>query len=72
MTRAALLLALCGVALACGKYGPPIRADQAKADKPTPRLEVPLPAPMGGQPSPAPTPEPEPEVEQEPPPEGSP
>ena len=70
MTRAVPLLALLGAALACGKYGPPVRASEVKAAKPAPRLEVPLPAPLVGEPSP--TPLPEPGVEPEPPPEGTP
>jgi hypothetical protein len=66
-----LLLAF---ALACGKYGPPLRAGQAKPEKSTPRLEVPLPLPPNEEPpaGPATHPEAEPEVEQEPPLEGAP
>jgi hypothetical protein len=77
MAAALLLLAL---ALACGKYGPPLRAGQARAEKPAPRLEVPLPAPPEAEPAVSPESEPaagpevevEVEVEEEPPPEGAP
>jgi hypothetical protein len=70
VTRAAAALLL--LALACGKYGPPVRAGQAKAEKPAPRLEVPLPAPREAEPAVAPEAEPGPELEEEPPPEGAP
>jgi hypothetical protein len=62
-----------GALLACGKYGPPVRASEAAAKKPAqkPSLEVPLPSVMQPEPA-APTPTPEPEPEREPPPEGSP
>jgi hypothetical protein len=71
MTRAAIVLLL--LALACGKYGPPVRAGQAGAAKPPPRIEVPLPAASPeAAPSGTPASAPEPEVEQEPPPEGTP
>jgi len=72
VTRPALvLLALASFSLACGKYGPPLRAGQARAERSTPKLEVPLPAPPEAEPEPA-APEPEGGVEQEPPPEGAP
>ena len=76
MTRPALvLLVFASFSLACGKYGPPLRAGQARAERSTPKLEVPLPAPPEAEPEPAapePAPEGEVEVEQEPPPEGAP
>ncbi len=64
----AALLLICP-ALACGKYGPPLRAGEVRPAKPAPRFEVPLP-PAGE--APAPEPEPEAAVEKEPPPEGAP
>jgi hypothetical protein len=75
---AALLLAgaLAG-ALACGKYGPPVRAGEAKPpakksfEIPLPGSTEPGPGPGAGQPEPA-TPEASPPVEEEPPPEGAP
>jgi hypothetical protein len=59
---------LLAVLLACGKYGPPVRAAERKpAPETKPRsFEVPLP---GVAPAPAPA---APEPEREPPPEGSP
>jgi hypothetical protein len=74
VTRATAALLLLALALACGKYGPPVRAGQARAEKPAPRLEVPLPAPPEAEPAVAPEaePTPGPEVEEEPPPEGAP
>jgi hypothetical protein len=75
VTRAAAVLLLLAFALACGKYGPPVRAGQAKAVKPAPRLEVPLPPPPEAEPAVAPEESPPargPEVEEEPPPEGAP
>ena len=73
MTRVAAVLLLAWVLAACGKYGPPLRAGQAKPEKATPRLEVPLPLPPDEEPPEAkPAGEPAPEVEQEPPPEGAP
>jgi hypothetical protein len=66
---AATLLVLVALALACGKYGPPVRAGQARAAKPAPQLEVPLPAPPAAA---EPAPAPDVELEQEPPPEGAP
>jgi hypothetical protein len=74
VTRAAAALLLLALALGCGKYGPPVRAGQARAEKPAPRLEVPLPAPPEAEPAVAPEaePAPGPEVEEEPPPEGAP
>jgi len=74
VTRAAAALLLLALALACGKYGPPVRAGQARAQKPAPRLEVPLPVPPEAEPAGAPEagPAPRPEVEEEPPPEGAP
>lgn len=68
MTRATASLLLLAFALACGKYGPPLRASQARAEKPAPTLEVPLPAPADAEPAG----EAGPEVEEEPPPEGAP
>jgi hypothetical protein len=62
-------LALAGL-LGCGKYGPPVRASEAKRPAPKPTLEIPLPSTSGpGEPAPAPG---EPPAEQEPPPEGAP
>lgn len=74
MTHAAAALLILALALACGKYGPPVRAGQARAEKPAPRLEVPLPAPPEAEPAVAPEvePAPGPKVEEEPPPEGAP
>jgi hypothetical protein len=74
MTRLAAALLLLAFALACGKYGPPVRAGQVEAERPAPRIEVPLPAPAPEAPGaePAPPAEPGTEVEQEPPPEGTP
>jgi hypothetical protein len=75
VTRSAALLWLLAFALACGKYGPPVRAGQARTEKPAPRLEVPLPPPPEAEApemEPEPSAEPEADVEQEPPPEGAP
>jgi hypothetical protein len=72
VTRAAVALLLLACALACGKYGPPVRAGQARAERPVPRLEVPLPASEPRDVEPPGQPGPEVEVEPEPPPEGAP
>jgi hypothetical protein len=73
VTRPVALLLLLASALACGKYGPPVRAGQARAEKPAPKIEVPLPAPAPeAGPAGEPAPPAEPEVEREPPPEGAP
>lgn len=71
------LLLACGTSslLACGKYGPPLRASEQRAkaaEKPS--VEVPLPGFGTPEPEPAPAPEAPaaPEPEREPPPEGSP
>jgi hypothetical protein len=60
---------LLGVALGCGKYGPPVRAGAEKVPAPKPSFEVPLPVIPEAAPEPAPD---VPEVEEEPPPEGTP
>jgi hypothetical protein len=65
----AALLALAGL-LACGKYGPPVRAGEEEKPAPKPTLEIPLPSTTG--PSEPATEPGEPPVEQEPPPEGAP
>jgi hypothetical protein len=62
------LLALLPLALACGKYGPPVRAGEAQAKKEKPAFEVPLPQlEEPAEPEPL-----EPVREEEPPPEGAP
>jgi hypothetical protein len=55
--RAAIvtLLSACLLAMACGKYGPPVRAGPEPARQPEPALGIPLPAK-----SPEPAPEDEP------------
>ena len=59
---------LMGVALGCGKYGPPVRAGAEPA--PARKVEVPLPVvPKQRAPEAVPA---VPEVEEEPPPEGAP
>jgi hypothetical protein len=78
--RAAALLLALGCVLACGKYGPPVRAGEA-AEEPR-QKGIALPFPQGGSkeepeaapaPFPAPvTPAPPATPEEEPPPEGSP
>lgn len=72
MTRRAAALAALALAglLACGKYGPPVRAGEEEKPAPKPTLEIPLPSTTGPS-GPAPVPA-EPPVEQEPPPEGAP
>jgi hypothetical protein len=73
----ARLLALgLGLLLACGKYGPPVRAAAAKPEKPAAKPSFVVPLPSVPEPAPAPaapeTPAPPAPPEQEPPPEGSP
>jgi len=60
------------LALACGKYGPPVRAGEVEPKKPAAKFEVPLPQPGIAPPEAAPGPEAEPAAEEEPPPEGAP
>jgi hypothetical protein len=61
---------LIGLLLACGKYGPPVRAAERKTEpEAKPSFEVPLPGVPAPEPRPAPA---APEPEREPPPEGSP
>jgi len=60
---------LLGVALGCGKYGPPVRAGAEKVPARQPSFEVPLPVIPEAAPEAAPD---VPEVEEEPPPEGAP
>jgi hypothetical protein len=67
----AALSLLLGLALGCGKYGPPVRAGAEETPARTPSFEVPLPL----VPEPAPEAAPPvlvPEVEEEPPLEGTP
>jgi hypothetical protein len=75
VTRVAASVAclLLGLALACGKYGPPVRAGAEPAAK-KPAVAIPLPVvPEGETRRPAPAePAPAPETEEEPPPEGAP
>ena len=67
MTLRASHVLLVGLLLACGKYGPPVRAAEQKAEpEAKPSFQVPLP---GVQ---SPTEPSAPEPEREPPPEGSP
>jgi hypothetical protein len=69
-SAAALLCLLLGVALGCGKYGPPVRAGAEAVPARKPSFEVPLPVvPEQAAPATAPA---VPEVEEEPPPEGAP
>jgi hypothetical protein len=49
-----ILLAACLLTLACGKYGPPVRASEKPEREPEPAIAIPLPA------SPQPAPEDEP------------
>jgi len=65
---------LLGLLLACGKYGPPVRASEEKQPEPEPRIEIPLPAVSDEQApeSSAPPPPAEPPIEEEPPLEGAP
>ena len=75
MTRlVACLAALAlGLALACGKYGPPVRAGSEPAPAKKPTVEIPLPIVPEGETHPATPPEPAPAPdEEEPPPEGAP
>jgi hypothetical protein len=65
----ALLFLLLGVALGCGKYGPPVRAGAVEKPAPKPSFEVPLPLLPEQAPEAAPA---VPEVEVEPPLEGAP
>jgi hypothetical protein len=48
------LLATCLLTMACGKYGPPLRAGERPEREPEPAIGIPLPA------SPEPAPEEEP------------
>jgi hypothetical protein len=72
VTRLAASLALLFFALACGKYGPPVRASAAAKPAKAPESVIPLPVAPESAPSPEPAPAPEPPREEEPPPEGSP
>ena len=73
MNRAlAALSLLLGLALGCGKYGPPVRAGAEETPARKPSFEVPLPVVPEQTPEAAPRPVPVPEVEEEPPPEGAP
>jgi hypothetical protein len=67
----AFLLLLLGVALGCGKYGPPVRAGAEPPPARKPIFEVPLPVMMPEQTAPEAAPA-VPELEEEPPPEGTP
>ncbi len=73
---ASLACLLLGLALACGKYGPPVRAGAEPAAAKKPAVAIPLPVvPEGESRHPAPpepAPPPAPESEEEPPPEGAP
>jgi hypothetical protein len=74
---AASLAALCvGLLLACGKYGPPVRASEAQQPETKRSFEIPLPSASEPEPEPAapaaPPGEPAPPSEEEPPPEGAP
>ena len=60
---------LLGVALGCGKYGPPVRAGAEEVPARKPSFEVPLPVIPEAAPEAAPAVL---EVEEEPPPEGTP
>ena len=77
MTRLAASLAclVLGLVLACGKYGPPVRAGAEPAAR-KPSVGIPLPiVPEGESRHPAPpqpAPAPAPDSEEEPPPEGAP
>ena len=65
----AALSLLLGLALGCGKYGPPVRAGAEETPARKPSFEVPLPMAPERAPEAAP---PVPEVEEEPPLEGTP
>jgi hypothetical protein len=71
--RSAALLAVPFLALACGKYGAPLRASEAAepAKKPGLGLKLP-PASKGAEPSPSQPAPPPTAPETEPPPEGEP
>jgi hypothetical protein len=69
------LAALCaGLLLACGKYGPPVRASEAQQPETKRSFEIPLPSASEPEPAApaAPPAEPAPPSEEEPPPEGAP
>jgi hypothetical protein len=64
----ALAVLCAGLWLACGKYGPPLRASEQQQPETKRSFEIPLPSTV----EPAPAAEPAPPSEQEPPPEGAP
>ena len=68
MTLRASHVLLVGLLLACGKYGPPVRAAEQTAEpEAKPSFQLPLPGVQSPEPEPS-----APEPEREPPPEGSP
>jgi hypothetical protein len=71
VTRARALLPLLALALACGTYGPPVRAGEVKAERPAEPLLLPVPMP-GAAPPPEAEAAPSAEPEDEPPEEGAP
>jgi hypothetical protein len=72
VTRAAAaFLPLLVLALACGKYGPPVRAGEVRAERTPKPLLLPVPVP-GAAPPPEAEAAPSAEPEDEPPAEGAP
>ena len=71
---ASLAFLVLGLALACGKYGPPVRASAAAEPERKPEPVLPLPLAPEGETRRSAPPEraPDPEREEEPPPEGAP